>query len=243
MRLHVLSDLHLEFGDFQLPPVAADVVVAAGDIGIGTDGARWLGRIGRPVVYVAGNHEYYGGEIGEVNRAIAAQCVESGVHFLDNREVVIDGVRFLGATLWSDFAGADPALMTGAQSAMNDYAQIRCGPQRTLVAADTLEFNRTAREWLEGALARPHAGPTVIVTHHAPSQCSCSAGENPVYLAAYCNRLDDLVARCGAAAWIHGHVHARADYRIGRPRVVCNPRGYDGLLPVEGFDPGLVIEI
>ena len=61
MKLHILNDLHIEFEEFAPPATGADVVVLAGDIGVGMDGLRWAkARFSdTPVIYVPGNHEFY----------------------------------------------------------------------------------------------------------------------------------------------------------------------------------------
>ncbi len=85
MKLHILSDLHTEFSDFEAPETDADVVVLAGDIGVGTGGIEWAaGQFPDvPVVYVPGNHEFYGHDIGTTDRLQAA--APGDIHVLDNR--------------------------------------------------------------------------------------------------------------------------------------------------------------
>jgi len=45
MRLHILGDLHLEFGATEIRPVDADVVVLAGDIHLGREGRKWARKL------------------------------------------------------------------------------------------------------------------------------------------------------------------------------------------------------
>lgn len=131
MRLHVLSDLHLERAPFTPPEIDADIVVLAGDIAPGTAGVdwahEWLGT--RPALYVAGNHEFYGQSFTELTGALRARAGGSGVQVLENDELVVEGVRFLGCSLWSDFefAGADRReySMSICERMVNDYRQIR----------------------------------------------------------------------------------------------------------------------
>ena len=147
VRLHVLSDLHLERRSLVPAGIDADAVVLAGDIATGTRGVDWARSwaSGRPVLYVAGNHEFYGhampGLIDELRRA----AVGSSVHVLENDEVVLDGVRFLGCTLWSDFEfdGRERRAesMRLCERVVNDYEYITFGPGgRTLTARDTRMF-------------------------------------------------------------------------------------------------------
>ena len=134
MKLHILSDLHFEFQKWprgvDVNAVDADVTILAGDIGIGLQGIQWaLDRIERPVIYVMGNHEYFGQRpITRTLEKAKRKCAGTHVHVLDNESVIIDGVRFLGTTLWTDFAlfGIEQrdTMMAHAQSTMTDYALI-----------------------------------------------------------------------------------------------------------------------
>ena len=103
MKLHVLSDLHIEFADFSPPETDADVVILAGDIGVGLDGIEWVARRfpKASVVYVPGNHEFYGHDIGLTDQLKAAAPAD--IHILNNDKLELDDIRFLGCTLWTDF--------------------------------------------------------------------------------------------------------------------------------------------
>lgn len=254
MRILVLSDLHLEFDEgLRIPPGARpDVAVLAGDIWSDERGVSWaLATFSCPVVYVPGNHEFYGREIGDVRRRLAAAARGTRVHVLDDREVIIEGVRFVGSTLWTDFAldGDRARAMAAAHLGMTDFRLVRIddrvgdGP-RPFTPADAAALHGAARRFLEQALARPHPGPTVVVTHHLPSSRSIAARWKGYILnGAFASNLDELLERHRPALWIHGHTHDSLDYRIGPTRVVCNPRGYLPREPNLGFDPGLVVEV
>lgn len=242
MRIQFFSDIHLEFGRFDVPATNADVIVAAGDIGVGTEGIEWLGETGKPVIYVAGNHEFYLGEYFEVQRALAVAAAGSHVHYLEQSEIELAGVRFLGATLWTDFGGGDPQLMAEAQHGMNDYVQIRF-EHKTMHPRHTMALNHSTRDWLDKALSRPFEGKTVVVTHHAPSYSSWRAEVDSFYKHAYCNDLGDLMERHDIALWVHGHIHFVSNYVHKSVRVVCNPRGYHGYQSVAGFDAAKIVEI
>jgi Icc-related predicted phosphoesterase len=235
MRIQYFSDIHLEFGPAPLPATDADVIVAAGDIGVGASGVEWLRASGKPTIYVAGNHEYYGGDLPEVQQDIAAAAAGSNVHFLECASAEIDGTRFLGATLWTDFMGANVQLMEALREHMNDYQQIGYGG-RGLVPQDLVAIHLASRDWLERELARPYSGRTIVVTHHAPLFASWHAAPTSIFKSAYCNNLSRLILDHRIDLWIHGHVHARSDYRANTLRIVCNPRGYDGYQLVDGFD-------
>lgn len=246
MKLHVVSDLHAGFRPFELPETDADVLVLPGDVDVGVDGialARSWAR-GRPVVYVAGNHEFYGQAIPRHLGKMAAAAEGSTVEFLENREVVIGGVRFLGCTLWTDFDlfGERSRCMAAAEVAMNDFRQIRVDPEyRRFRARDAVAANRHSLHWLIERTHAPFAGPTVIVTHHAPSLRSVKPVHrgDPVS-AAFASDLEWMLDG-RAALWLHGHTHFSCDYTIGGTRVLSNQRGYPG--EESGFDPAFVVEV
>ncbi|HET7308199.1 MAG TPA: metallophosphoesterase [Gammaproteobacteria bacterium] len=250
MKIRVLSDLHLGFDGYEPVPVDADVVVLAGDIASGVLGVKWAAQTFRdtPIIYVPGNHEYYGGEHRERLADLRECAAERDVHLLDNDAIVIDGVRFLGTTLWTDFCLFGPGdfaerAMRDAQRSINDYYSILCD-DRTLRPADTVAWHRESVEFLEARLADSYASTTVVVTHHGVSHRSNhprykGSRLNPVF----CSDLDALVARSGAALWIHGHVHDAFDYTIGKTRVLVNPHGYPSEVDLNGFDPSLVADV
>ena len=249
MRLHVLSDLHLEFAPFDPPAVEADVVVLAGDLAPGLRGLEWAAARWpeRPLVIVPGNHEFYGHTYPALVRKLVARAaaLRGDVHVLSDAAAVVGGVRFLGATLWTDFrVFGDPAAgMAAAQLQMTDFRRIRVEPTySTARPPDTARWHARSVAWLRGALAEPHDAPTVVVTHHAPSRRSL----NPLYAdpvaSAYASALDALVEGSGARLWVHGHTHHCVDYRVGDTRVLSNQRGYPDE-PVGGFDPALVVDL
>jgi len=251
-RILVASDLHLEFSDIALDARGADVVVLAGDIHEGAAGIEWAkARFSQPVVYVAGNHEFYNGEIGAVRAAMKAAAAGSNVHVLDDEAVSLDGVRFLGAVLWTDFELYGEAVKAEAfaqcLALMPDFKIVRNG-EATFRPDDTIALHRKSRAWLDARLAETHDGPTVVVTHHAPHRGSLAArfAEDPVS-AAFVSDLEPLILERRPALWIHGHTHTPFDYRVGGTRVVCNPRGYarkpDAHRENPGFSNGFVAEV
>jgi Icc-related predicted phosphoesterase len=250
VRLHVLSDLHLEYAPFTPPSVDADVVVLAGDIAPGTAGIDWVRRRfdGRPVLYVAGNHEFYGSDLPALIDRMRDAAIGSGVRVLENDEVVIGGVRFLGCSLWSDFdfAGAENRAnsMRLCERMVNDYKQIDAsGLGRRLLAGDTRALHLSSRAWLAERLARPHDGPTVVITHHAPIVRALPA--NPVLAAiggAFASDLTELMDGAAVDLWVFGHIHRTVDTDVNGTRVLSNQRGYPHE-PVAGFDPRMVVEV
>jgi predicted phosphodiesterase len=250
LRLLVLSDLHLERSPFMPPDVDADAVILAGDIAAGTGGVEWARgwARGRPVLYVAGNHEFYGHSMPELIDELRQAAAGSSVRVLENDEVILDGVRFLGCTLWSDFDfdGRErrAEAMRLCERAVNDYEYITFGPgHRTLAARDTRMAHVSSRRWLAARLALSHDGPTVIVTHHAP--LIRTRPPLPVQRAlagAFASDVTDLMGADRVALWIFGHTHRVADLELRGTRIVSNPFGYPHQ-PAAGFDPACVIEL
>ncbi len=234
MKLQFFSDIHLEFGPFEIPETDADVIIAAGDVGLGVDGVKWLQTTTKPVIYIAGNHEFYSHEMVATMSDLAAAAKNTNVHFLDNESIEIDGVRFLGSTLWTDFGGGSEEFMTAAEQNMNDYVQIG-HTNGNLTAEIVFNINEQSRQWLSATLREPFDGRTVVVTHHAPTFESWTDTERPIFKFAYCNNLNELLDDSQIALWIHGHIHRVADYNANGVRVVCNPRGYDGYQRILGF--------
>lgn len=253
MKLNILSDLHLGQGGLPAPGNDADVVILAGDVARPPQAIEWAAQLGKPVLYVAGNHEFYGSSLRATLRALKHHAAGTAVRVLDDDEAVIDGVRFLGTTLWTDFRlfGDGAGRATAQEQAvrfMRDFSRIFADDamQRPLTPDDTArQFERHAG-WLAQRLARPFDGPTVVITHHAPSPASIHprfAG-SPVN-ACFVSDAEHLLGADRVQLWVHGHTHDSFDYRVAGTRVVCNPRGYsrDGVNENAGFDPDFTVEI
>ena len=258
MRLQIYSDLHLERIPHWEPTPApgADVLVLAGDIGSYQTGSLLtapdfgLTRFSpihgaghwKQVLFVPGNHEYDGFELNETGERLQALCAQLGITWLDRRRVVLDGVRFLGTTLWSDFDSIGPREK--AFRAANFYLRkntcLRGG--EPMLAESMRALSLECQQWLRSALAERFDGPTVVVTHFAPTLASA----DPRYglapgTAGFCNALDDLVAQ--ADLWIHGHLHCPVDHVTQGCRVVANPLGYAVKGEQAGFHPASAITV
>lgn len=234
MQIQFASDLHLEFLEQRFPqarlvePVPdADLLVLAGDIHNGVKGIQAFADWPVPVVYIAGNHEFYDHDWASTRDQLRTACAGTRVRFLDNDVLGFDGVRILGCTLWTDFrlqARPQPLAMAAVERGLMDYHAIRTasGPLR---APHTLADHERSCAWLAGELARPFGGKTVVVTHHGPHPQSIHprfAGNplNPGFVS-------DLTPLLGPTdLWIHGHTHDSFDYPVGRCRVLANPAGY-----------------
>jgi Icc-related predicted phosphoesterase len=237
MKLEIYSDLHLEFAPFHPIRTDADVVILAGDIHTKDRGIEWARKTfaDRPVVYVLGNHEYYRGAYPKHLGTIRSAAQGSNVHVLENDSVTIDGVTFLGATLWTDFRLMGDPVLAGiaAAESMTDYRAIRMSDEgyRKLRPRDSARIHQESLEWLMGERERLRliGEKFVVVTHHAPSHQSIPHRYLGHSLnSAYASDLDRFVAESGASAWIHGHIHDANQYSIGTTSVISNPRGYPG---------------
>ncbi len=254
MKLHVLSDLHLSLAGMEVPATDADVVILAGDIARPDKACAWARTIDKPVLYVAGNHEHYQSDLQTTLAELRRHSAGSTMQVLECDAWLHGGVRFLGATLWSDFRvfeddGMRAQAMTGAVSVIRDFQRIGVieGETRRLFTPHDSQalFERSAA-WLEAQLEQRFDGPTVVVTHHAPSPRSI----HPRFAGSLLNGcfVSDLERLMGAervALWVHGHTHDSFDYTVRGTRVLCNPRGYvlQGVGENAAFDPALVVSV
>jgi len=253
MKLHVLSDLHLSLAGMDVAQTDADLVILAGDIARPDKAGAWARQIRKPVIYVAGNHEYYNGDLQGTLHELRRHCADSTVHVLECEEWVYEGVRFLGATLWSDFRVFDDEeartrSMAGATGLIRDFQRIAIDAERSRLFTphDSQElFDRTAA-WLDEQLHRAFDGPTVVVTHHAPSPRSIHARfAGSLLNGSFVSDLERLMGGERVRLWIHGHTHDSFDYTVRGTRVLCNPRGYvmQDVGENPAFDPALVVEV
>lgn len=250
MKIHVLSDLHNEFHIFDPIKAEADVIVLAGDIDNGDEGLKW-GRKNWPdhkIVYVIGNHEYYNRDYAETLALMRQTAQALGIYLLEENAAVIDGVRFLGATLWTDFEyfGADQKEMSMAEGLriLTDFKVIRYGLLGTFTPEDSIALHKKSLAWLAARLDEPFDGKTVVVTHHLPSTKSVPERFLGSPLSAcFVSNLDYLFGKMDL--WIHGHTHDCFDYVANGTHVVCNPKGYvkKGVPENPDFDPRKVVEI
>ena len=288
MNIQLLSDLHLEsHPHFSAQPLAgADVLVLAGDIGsyqqdsaltrlavpdfglarfsprpVHEGGAAWP----TPVIFVPGNHEYDALEFDEAHQRLRQACERWGLIWLEQESVVLQGVRFVGCTLWSDFDGLSSApgttandLAAAAPGALAEQLKARDKAFRAanfylrknhslqggapLLAEQLRERALESQRWLRQALAAGFDGPTVAVTHFAPSLLSADPryGLTPG-TAGFCNALDDLLP--AAKLWLHGHLHCAQDYVSRGCRVVANPLGYARKGEQKNYRPELLIAV
>ena len=266
-----MSDLHLEGHPTYAPRPApeAEMLVLAGDIGSYqrrsrlTDSDFGLERFSPlrgwpvPVLYVPGNHEYDALDFDETHARLRDTCERLGITWLEREERVFGDLRFVGTTLWADF---DALVLQPGQPQPTVQEQLKqrhkafraanfyltkTGATRRgepFLAEAWRELGLECQQWLRDALAPPFDGPTVVVTHFAPTLRSADPRYGLVPgTAGFCNALDDLLPR--ADLWLHGHLHCRQDYTAGGCRIVANPLGYARKGEQEGFRPDVVLDV
>lgn len=272
----ILSDLHVDAEAWAPPELPrVDLAVVAGDVanGLVRRSIPWLRDHvvprARRTVYIPGNHDLWNARFpDEIERGHEAAAA-AGIALLDAGQVLdADGLRVVGASLWTDYAllGAEarPATMAACEdrvAGMRDHRKIQSrtsvGEPCRFRAADAAALHARHRAAVEAALAVPHPGPTIVVTHHAPHPRSLAGGEAlTATAAAYASDLGTILEGPDAPdIWVHGHLHHSSDYVCGRTRVLSNPRGHvewrgpprsPRRVPVPenpGFIPDLVLEI
>jgi predicted phosphodiesterase len=247
MKIRIFSDLHLEFQGYEPPAADSDVVVLAGDVHTKGRALDWIRKhFSGPVIYVLGNHDYWGENLTKLPAKLRERVTGESIHVLEGNSVVIDGVRFYGASFWTDFElyGKREHAMYEAQTRMYDYKKIRHSPDYKRFTPQTafrkhFEVRLAMKKWL----GEPFDGKTVVVSHHAPSVRSLEiSGEGGALDASYASNLEEYMGP-GLDLWIHGHVHDSMDYTINGTRVVCNPRGYGPKHLNRGFRDTFIVEV
>jgi predicted phosphodiesterase len=233
MKIQIMSDLHNEFGHKPVVRTDADVIVLAGDINVKSSAIPWILDVYKdtPVIYIAGNHEYYHGDVPDIDKKIKKAAQNSNIRFLQNKMAIINGVRFLGTTLWTDFHFYGSEMrdyyMKIASRSMNDFATIKYDNKR-FTPEKSFELHVEARNFLTTHLQKMFDGKTVIVTHHAPFSGAVSENyrNNPLN-PAFVVDMTSLMLDYEPDLWIYGHTHEtfKDDY-VGKTRIVSNPRGY-----------------
>ena len=220
--MRVFSDLHLEFEDWRpLPPKGLyDILILAGDIApLGSKRLpgflEWCADRHEHVIYVAGNHEFYGAKYPQAWDELK---VPRNVYKLEKQRIVIDGQGYCGATLWTDLT--NPLDERTALFGMYDYTAINNG---RFHPRDTTKVHLETVEWMKGAVQPGD----VVITHHLPTYASVAKQyEGDALNPAFATEHFELIDALEPAVWIHGHTHTPCDYMLGATRIICNPKGY-----------------
>lgn len=276
MKITLVSDLHLEFSDVDISnEQGADVLILGGDImiaqnlhefkaddptlpGLLTQRGKaerfrdFLKRVSEAfphVIYIAGNHEFYHGKYPDAIDWLREEAsVFPNVYFLEMDSKDIDGITFVGSTLWTDMNNGDPTTMGICLTNMNDYRTIRDSNKNysKLRPLTTLGRHRDSLSYIKKVVESDPNKNYVVVGHHAPSLLSIKPRfEKDWHLnGAYRSDLSQFILdHPQIKLWTHGHTHDCFDYMIGSTRVVCNPRGYEGYEPDSGWNPNLVLQV
>ena len=267
MKIQIVSDLHLEFSDINIQNTkGADVLILGGDIMLAEKvlkpeseyGVRFRDFLKRVsfqfphVIYIAGNHEFYGGYWSKSLEQLRMACgVHDNIYFLERDTKIIDDVVFVGGTLWTDMNKFDPLTLHAVRDMMSDYRAINNDAKGfiKLKPADTCERHRQTRDYIKQIVSDNKDKKIVVVGHHTPSFQSCHEQYSNDYImnGAYHSDLSNIMLdNPQIKLWTHGHTHHCFDYVIGETRVVCNPRGYhqtSGWCEDTGWDPEKVVEV
>jgi len=263
MKFRLLSDLHLEFEervlDYTPKPQQDDkttVLILAGDIALGIDAVPFIQKMCKrfyKVVYCLGNHEFYYNEYNKTRERWNDMADMPGNFILlDDHVAIVDDVRLVGGTLWTDFDNNDWMAKQRALQSMNDYhcAKFKSGDKvsgyrkRKLHPNDTHMAHMQTLFLIKETVRIPFEGPTVVITHHLPHPL-CVAQEfrgdplNPSYV----TNLDEVIEANEIAVWVHGHTHTNVDVEVHDTRILCNPRGYTPDDLNEGFDENFTFEV
>lgn len=256
MRVAVASDLHLEFGSLELKnDVGADVLVLSGDVMVAEDirkpcldtsAHRYIMSTiykdffdsvcyeFKNVIYVAGNHEFYGGKFFQTVDVLRKYAEDyPNLHYLENDTVRIDDVTFVGGTLWTNMNNHDALTMYHVQAMMNDYRDI-VNDQKgytKLRPVHTVERHCKTLQYFRTVLQERHDEKFVVCSHHGPTFQSIDDyyRNDTIMNGAYCSDLSEFILdHPQIKLWTHGHIHDDKNYKVGDTTVLCNPRGYKG---------------
>lgn len=235
VSIHVLSDLHLEYKDYSTD-VTAEIIVLAGDIHSGTKGLAWA-REQFPkseIVYVAGNHEFYHYNYNELLKRFRDESEQYNIHFLENDEIIIKGIRFLGCTLWTDYTCSEGLgqgeAMRSIEHRLADHSYIHINDKEeqsvNFSTRHAWRIHTDSVSWLTKKLFDDiFDGSTIVVTHHGPSKlCQHKLFGHTDLSGAFYSELTNLLQQ--ADVWIYGHTHSNLNIKIKNIRLISNQRGY-----------------
>ena len=202
------------------------------------------------VIYVMGNHEHYHGKFDRSRQYFLDEFAKLGItniHLLDNDTKEIDGVHFVGGTLWTDMNKGDPMTVHAIETMMNDFRVIRIANEdfRKFLPSRAIREHIKTKQYIKTVLeGLPEDARVVVVGHHAPSTMSIHEQykHDTLMNGGYASDLSEFILdRPKIEAWTHGHMHQCFDYTIGDTRVLCNPRGYHDENPE--FNPNFIFEV
>lgn len=232
MKIFPLSDLHIEFDNPGINIPEVDIIVMAGDIGIGNKGVRWIKEHIKetPVIYILGNHEYYGNKYPGLLNKLKEETKSTNITLLENEMVERENVVFYGATLWTDYDLFGQSRIAGyeCEQVMTDFKKIRIEPTYSKIKySDIIHIHKKSLNWLSESLTKNTDKTNIVITHHAPSIKSVPESyRDDLVTAAFVSNLENVIKSQKPQLWIHGHIHKSSDYKINDCRIICNPLGY-----------------
>lgn len=258
-NIGLLNDLHLEGSNMsQLDNPGWDYLVIAGDLctenGLIDQFFSYKAPQDIPIIYIPGNHEFEGKRIDQQLDDLRELLRPfENVHFLYNESVVIDNIKFIGSTLWTNFELDGPEKvkenMDWAKNNVVDFTYIfskkEDGKYRSLTPQEMAKMCDEAIRFLDFELRHnPFDGEKVVVTHFAPHKNSIDPNYSRGNSSYWVNNLEDLMGF--SRYWFHGHTHSSFAYNVEGTDVICNPRGYSKMLDLSAnmkFDRGLLLPI
>ena len=230
------------------------VLLLAGDIHVGAKALPWIEimcKRFKHVVYILGNHEFYGQEWYKTKEFWGAVRGHN-LTVLDDGMVIIDDVRIVGGTLWTALRDQTDdvgfTVWNGKQS-MTDYRVTKInykktGQYRRLHPFDTIEAHEHTVEYIKTILETPFDGKTIVMTHHLPHEkCVAERFKGSELNAFFVSNLDYIIENFDIDVWCHGHTHDNVDVEVHGTRILCNPMGYHGVALNQDFNEGLVFEL
>jgi predicted phosphodiesterase len=252
MDIRLFSDLHNEFSrgnEYHIPELPNDsksILVLAGDIDFKHHPLAYANSLAsrfRYVIYVAGNHDLYGGNITKFYDKFKDGIEHDNVAILQNETLIVDDVMFVGATLWTDFGDYDPLTIWNWNQMMRDSKKITHGNSYSKLTAAILMFeHKETLRYIQETVSNVPEGirSIVAVSHHSPSYSNGNKRFRGNMSEAYFHsNLDWLIPEFDC--WLFGHTHYPVDHMLGDTRVISNPKGYGHKSIL--FDPMKIITV
>lgn len=249
MKIRPISDIHLESNpNFYLDPVSDTIIIIAGDLAVGTGGMDFIEECSdnyQHVIYVLGNHEFYHNNISKLIpklkykiELINQKYDSPKVTLLENESIIINGIKFVGATLWTDYKKGNEGIMRRASTVLNDHSLIN-KEMGGISAKELYNLHKQTMEYFEEEVD----SNTVVITHHLPSFQTIPiryriTSSNNYY---FTSNLDEFILRKQPKLWIAGHTHDFTKVKIGKTRIIVNPIGYTD--ETSSFREDLIVEL
>ena len=241
MKAAILSDLHREFWEVNIPYYSSDVVIISGDIACPIQKSMdflvsYANKLQKPVIAVFGNHDFYNSNIDEALKYARERAVESKyLHLLENSSLVIGNTRFIGCTLWSGFTyntGGNISIQHDnaylAQANISDFMVIKYGKANNRFSAmKCISLFQESIEFIESELQETTEEKIVLITHFGIDKlCSQPIHRNDPMQSYFIANVEGLLSKYKIDVWIYGHTNYSNDFMIGKTRVIGNHIGY-----------------